>query len=864
MSKTEREQKMIDKTKLTPMMQQYLTIKEQYQDMFVFFRLGDFYELFFDDAIKASKLLEITLTSRAGGEDKIPMCGVPYHAAHTYIQRLIDMGEKIAIVEQTSEPTKGKGLVTREVTKIITPGTFVQEGMFEADSNCYVAAILSENEQHTICYGDISIGKYYYIRNLQNLAAVIDALRIINPLEIVVQEEQHSLFSELFSLFELPKATIETITPTLLETIPAIVCNTFSLLESYLTSVRPDSMLSFQAIFEIEYENAMYMNSTSIASLELFETIKTRNRQGSLLALLDQTKTALGARLLRAWLANPLMSKAQINERLDIVDNLLNNYIERKDLQKKLAKTYDLERLISRISAETAGTRELHQLKITMLALDDIATLLQEAVFHPLIREKWQLIGDLSFVRDELVRALATEDVTSLTDTGLFNPGYSKELDELQEITNGGSQWLLNLEQREKERTGIKNLRVKYNKVFGYFIEISKGNATLVQDDWGYERKQTLSNAERFITEELKQKESQILGAKERLAQLEKQLFLTLCRKITPYRIALQKLADFLAWLDVLQSFAEVSQEYQYVRPTQTDARQVYLQASRHPIIEQVIGSEFIANNVDMTHDDMLLITGPNMAGKSTYMRQIALCSIMHQIGCFVPATRAELPIFDAIYTRIGAQDDLFSGESTFMVEMNEVSGALAHATQASLLLFDEIGRGTATFDGLALAYAIFEYINQHIGAKTLFSTHYHELTDFTKKMPKVRNIHVAASLVNDEIIFHHHIEEGSIEKSYGVQVAKLAHLPERVIDEAKKILTVLEANQPTIDESIIDDENISAILSLNNQNETLQNQNAHYKQLLSEVLAVDLDNLSPRDVVGTLDQLQQKLKGDM
>ena len=853
---------MIDKTKYTPMMQQYLTVKEQYQDMLVFFRLGDFYELFFDDAIKTSKMLEITLTSRsAGGSEKVPMCGVPYHAAHSYIQRLIDMGEKIAIVEQTSEPTKGKGIVTREVTKIITPGTFVQEGMFEAENMCYVAAIYQQDDYFSICYGDISIGKYYYIQHIKDIAAVIDYLRIVEPVEVVFLAQHQEEAQKIFDVMEISGAIIENFALTAIPNIPAEIRENFSLLESYLISVRSDSMLSFQAIFEVEYETSVYMNATTIASLELFETIKSRNRQGSLLSLLDQTKTALGARRLRQWLASPLTNVKRIDERLTIVENLFNNYIERKELQKYLAKTYDLERLISRISAETAGTRELHQLKQTMLALDEIATVIQNPAFHEQIQTRWNAVGDLTFVRDELVRALATEDVNSLTDTGLFNQGYSKELDELQAIAHGGTQWLLELEQREKERTNIKNLRIKYNKVFGYFIEISKGNAALVQDEWGYERKQTLTNAERFVTEELKQKESQILGAKERLAQLEKQLFLELCRKITPYRLSLQKLADFLAWLDVLQSFAEVSQENQYTKPTPSENQAVYIIDSRHPIIEQVIGSEFIANNVDIVHDDMLLITGPNMAGKSTYMRQIALCSIMYQIGCFVPATEAQLPIFDAIYTRIGAQDDLFSGESTFMVEMKEVSSALEHATAKSLLLFDEIGRGTATFDGLALAYAIFEYINQKIHAKTLFSTHYHELTDFTKNMEKVRNIHVAASLVNDTIIFHHHIQEGSIEKSYGVQVAKLAHLPETVITEAKKILTVLEANQPTIDASIIDEENISAILALNHENEQLIEQKNQLEYFLDILQQINLDELSPRAVVEQIDQLQKRVR---
>ena len=853
---------MIDKNLYTPMMQQYLSIKEQYKDTLVFFRLGDFYELFFDDAIRTSKLLEITLTSRAAGtKEKVPMCGVPYHAAHTYIQRLIELGEKIAIVEQTSEPTKGKTLVTREVTKIITPGTFVQEGSFEAATASFVAAILATPAGYIICYGDISIGKYYYMKRIATLTAALDFMRVIAPLELVVLQSQKEEFITLSETLEVLVAVVPAIQKSDKQGIPQEALTVFSLLETYLVSVRSDSMLSFQGIFETEYETGMYMSAATIASLELFETIKNRNRQGSLLSLLDETKTALGTRLLKNYLTNPLMNASKINERLDVVESLVGNYIGRLGLQQKLAKVYDLERLITRITAETAGVRELHQLKLTMQAIAELEQDMHSATFHPTIKESFQQVGDFSFVREELVRALATEDVTSLKDSGIFNKGYAPALDELYEITKGGSQWLIALENQERERTGIKNLRVKYNKIFGYFIEISKGNIGLVQDSWGYERKQTLANAERYITEELKHKEEQILGAKERFDQLERELFLELCRKIAPYRLTLQKLADFIAWLDVMQAFAEVSQKYNYVRPKQTTTQALYLQQSRHPIIEQVMQEQFIANNVDMRQDDMLLITGPNMAGKSTYMRQIALCVILHQIGCFVPAKVAEMPIFDAIYTRIGAQDDIFVGESTFMVEMKEVSLALQQATNKSLLIFDEIGRGTATFDGLALAYAIFKFINEQTQAKTLFSTHYHELTDFTREFPRVRNIHVSASLIDDDIIFHHQIEEGSIEKSYGVQVANLAHLPESVILEAKKVLVVLEANQPSLDTSLLEAEKVEQVLSLHQEKELLENKNHQYQQLLDEILQINLDDHAPRENVEFLDKFQHKLR---
>jgi len=852
--------KKIDKSKQTPMMQQYLSVKEQYNDMLLFYRLGDFYELFFDDAIKASKLLEITLTSR-GGNTEIPMCGVPYHAAHAYIQKLVDFGEKVAIAEQTSEPTKGKALVTREVTKIITPGTFVQEGSFEADTNCYVAACRFNDSSYELAYGDISIGKYYYISDIKDQTALIDALRIIRPLELVFLTIQDNYFAEICEQLGILTTKTEQIIETTNPAIEIKGLKIFSLLENYLLSVRSDSMLSFQSFEAVTYESYMYMSAATSASLELFETIKNRNKQGSLYSLLDQTKSAVGARLLRHWLGQPLVNQVAITERLDIVDYLHEQYLLRVSIQKAIDDTYDIERLISRISAQTAGPRELHQLKQTLLAVNTLENIITNEAKNSLLKEKWQKIGAYQPVLDTLISALAIEDITSLKNTGLFNQGYSPELDELQEIANGGTQWLLDLEQKEKERTGIKTLRIKYNKVFGYFIEISKGQVPLVQDEWGYHRKQTLTNAERYITDELKVKEEQILGAKERLEQLEKQLFFELCEKITPFRLVLQKLADYIAWLDVLQSFAQISQEYKYVRPLTNSTQEIKIKMSRHPIIEQVVGEHFIANDVEMIEHDVLLITGPNMAGKSTYMRQVALCAILHQIGCFVPANQAELPIFDAIYTRIGAQDDLFAGESTFMVEMKEVSQALSQATANSLLLFDEIGRGTATYDGLALAYAILEHIEKYLHAKTLFSTHYHELTEFAGNMSSVSNIHVSATLDGDNIIFHHHISSGSVERSYGVQVAKLAQLPESVIEEAKRILIVLEANHVQVDKSLIESEYVNAVIDLQTTIDNKQQQIMQYQKTLTEIIAVDIDDLSPKQALETLYELQKGIK---
>ncbi|GBU11350.1 methyl-directed mismatch repair protein MutS [Erysipelotrichaceae bacterium] len=845
----------------TPMMQQYLSLKEQYPDTLLFFRLGDFYEMFFEDAIKTSKMLEITLTSRASaGNDKIPMCGVPYHAAHGYIQKLVDLGEKIAIAEQTSEPQKGKTLVDREVVKIITPGTFVQEGTFQAAENCYVAACLKENDSYTVCYGDISVGNYFYMKGLKTTDEALDFLRVINAIELVVLEQHAEELAQIISYFEVQPTVVKQIIPTAYTiNVEAQAC--FSLLETYLNTIRRDSMLSFQDVIEIKYETSMFMSAATVSSLEIFETIKTRSREGSLFSLLDQTKTALGTRKLRHWLTNPLLEATKIENRLDIVSNFMEHYIERLQLQKLLAKTYDLERLITRICSQTAQPRELHQLKQTLAAFEEIRKHIAESVFHPQIKRQLEKLANINEILEELQSALATEDIISLKDSGLFKHGYSQALDELKEISNGGSAWLLDLEKREKERTGIKNLRIKYNRVFGYFIEVSKGNAQLVKEEWGYHRKQTLTNAERFVTEELKQKEEQLLGANERLAQLEKQIFIELCDKIIPYRISLQKIADFIGLIDVLQAFAEVSQKNKYVRPAIGREQSMHIFQSRHPIIEKVTGEHFIPNDVDMLNDDILLITGPNMAGKSTYMRQVAICAIMQQIGCFIPASRAQLPIFDAIFTRIGAQDDLFSGESTFMVEMKEVSLALNQATNRSLLLFDEIGRGTATYDGLALAYAILDYIQGYIHAKTLFSTHYHELTELVGKMDRVRNIHVSATLKNDEIIFHHQIKEGSIERSYGVQVARLAKLPEIVIKEAKELLVVLEANHVEIDATIIESDHIQNTLKKQADFEKTMEQNQILLEKLAEIAAISAEDLSPKQAWKIIEKMQNDIQ---
>ncbi|MGL5042767.1 MAG: DNA mismatch repair protein MutS [Culicoidibacterales bacterium] len=849
------------KVEHTPMMQQYLSLKEEHPDALLFFRLGDFYELFFDDAIKVSKMLEITLTSRAGGQNRIPMCGVPYHAAHGYIQKLVELGKKIAIAEQITEPQKGKTLVERAVTKVITPGTFVQEGTFEASDHSFIAACLKNDGFFAVCYGDVSIGKYYYTDFLKSEEDAVDFLRGVNPVEVVLLNEQQDFFPQVRHYFASVDVSVKAIAnSSVVEDAPLV----FALLETYLASIRTDCMLSFQNLRAVSFEQFMYMSASTLSSLEIFETIKSRNKAGSLLAMLDMTKTSIGTRMLRSWLGNPLMIPTEIEKRQEIVASLLDDYIGRTQLRKLFVKVYDLERLISRICSNSAQPRELHQLKLTLVATAEIIELVNQQKFHPLIMSSFNEVGDYTAVKNELIAALAVEDIQTLKQTGLFNSGYCQQLDELQLIASGGTQWLLDLEQREKERTNIKNLRIKYNKVFGYFIEISKGNIGLVQESWGYQRKQTLANAERYVTEELKQKEEQILGANERLAQLEKQLFIKLCEKIVPFKQEFQKLADCLARLDVLQSFAEVSQQYRYVRPIVNQQGKIDIRKSRHPIIEIVTGDQFIPNDIVMENSELLLITGPNMAGKSTYMRQLAISAIMHQIGCFVPATTASLPVFDAIFTRIGAQDDLFSGESTFMVEMKEVSNALDNATSKSLLLFDEIGRGTATYDGLALAFAILQYITTKTKAKTLFSTHYHELTELVEKFELVKNVHVSATLQDDKIIFHHQIKPGSIEKSYGVQVAQLAHLPQSVIKTAKELLIVLEQNHPTVDASIVDNKHIESVIKQQDKLSDLQNENQKLKTLLKQLLMIEMDDVSPKQAYTLLEKMQKDIQSNI
>lgn len=845
--------------KYTPMMQQYLSIKQDHPDVLLFFRLGDFYELFFEDAIKTSKLLEITLTSRANGEEKIPMCGVPHHAAQGYIQKLIDCGEKIAIAEQTSEPTKGIGLVTREVTKIITPGTFVQEGMFESANVSYMFSCHYQDDFYSLCYGDISIGTYFILERIETATDLVDYLRMINPMEVVIDSKQKKQFllleqqtNYLISFVEMGEYNPKT---KFLE--EEKLYQSFSILMHYLHSVHAESLKNVRQVKQLFPNRYLKLNAATIASLELFETLKTRTKEGSLFGLLNRTKTSLGARKLKQWIAQPLVEQAMIEYRHDIVGNLYDEYLIRKTIQQYLVNVYDIERILARIVLYQAQVRELHQLKITLKSITELKEYIKNTQIHQDIQEK-AVQFDVDYLFSLLDEALATEDIQTLKETGIFKTGYHKELDELRLIAQGGTEWLVDLEQKERIRTGIKNLRIKYNKVFGYFIEISKGNATLVQDDWGYVRKQTLSNAERFITEELKQKEEQILSAAEKITILERFLFQELCQKIIPFREMLMQLADWVAELDVLQAFAEVSQDYGYVRPFLHQTTEIFIEEGRHPIVEQVVGEQFIANDTKMEQEHILLITGPNMAGKSTYMRQVALIAILNQIGCFVSAKKADLPIFDAIFTRIGAQDDLFSGESTFMVEMKEVAYALKHATHRSLLCFDEVGRGTATYDGLSLAYAILKYIQEKLKAKTLFSTHYHELTELSKKLSRVKNVHVSATLEEGNIYFHHHIREGSVEKSYGVQVAKLAHLPLDLIEEASTLLYLLE-QQHQHGMTKVSGEQIKYAAKERALNETLEFENNRLKRQLKLVQDLSLDDMTPKEAWSFLENLQKK-----
>lgn len=784
----------VDMSKVSPAMRQYLELKEQNEDVVIFFRLGDFYEMFFEDAIQISRELELTLTSKnAGLEEKIPMCGIPHHAANVYIEKLVEKGYKVGIVEQLEDPKKVKGIVKRDIIQIISKGTMMDNEFLKEYENNYIGNILDFHHAYSISYTDITTGELFVTMVEHNISTLVSQIVSIGLKEVIVSSKvDKSVISILKNQFKMTVTVTDAIEEGDYESIyqelgDVRYVETIKHLLTYITHTQKRSLAHLMKPVIIENKNYLKMDMHTKRNLELTETLRLKQRNYSLIWLLDRTKTAMGSRMLRQMIESPLISKEEINRRYDVVETLLKEFILKDDLCKLLFDVYDLERLSGRIAFGNANAKDLLQLKNSLKVLPEIKEILTKIHFY----KTFEPVNDLY---DLLEQSIYENPPLSIKEGYLIKEGYNQELDELKDLRKGGKDFIARFEAEEKERTGIKNLKVGYNRVFGYYIEVSKGNTNLVKEEYGYERRQTLSNCERYISPILKEKEALILNAEEKIIDLEYELFTGIREQIKTYIPELQKIAKVISEIDVLQAFATVTEENNYVRPTLNDDNQVYIIEGRHPVVEKVLETEFVSNDIILDQNtNILLITGPNMAGKSTYMRQMAITVIMAQIGCFVPAKEASLPIFDAIFTRIGASDDLVSGESTFMVEMNEANYAIQNATPHSLILFDELGRGTATFDGMALAQSIIEYIHEKIGCKTFFSTHYHELTDLDQTLIHLKNVHVSAHEENGSITFLHKIKEGSIDKSYGIHVASLAGLPSSLIGRADQILNIYE-----------------------------------------------------------------------
>ena len=792
---------MAKEKKYTPMIQQYLDIKEKHPDTLILFRLGDFYELFFHDAEIASRELQLLLTGKSAGvEERVPMCGVPHHAINSYIDKLISKGYKVGIVEQLEDPALAKGLVERDVVQIITPGANID---VKAKDNNYIGCLDLAENRYIFSYADVSTGEIYVENIEKDLVEVCSEITNLSIKEVIVATNFNAKDIMVLKNQKNVLISYENDNNVSIEH-EYILNNVYDLFQrsnvvrllNYLKETQKSSLDYMKQAKVIRSNQSMQIDAFSRNNLELIRTIRSEDTYGTLFWLLDETRTNMGSRLLKKWIMKPLCDIKEITTRQEIVDSLINNFLVRDDLSKDLKDIYDLERLIAKINFGSANGRDMLALKRSLqIAPKLIADL--RALNNDAINAFKGINYDFRDLADLLERAISESVDMTIKEGGIFKKGFDPTLDNLIDLSEGGKSWVANLEAREKEKTGIKTMRVGYNKVFGYYIEVSKGQTSLIQPEWGYERKQTTVNSERYITQELKEQEAAILTAEDRRCSLEYEMFVALRKKVAEYTEQIQDLATLVSYIDCLIAFADVSVENKYVRPTFNENRNVEIINGRHPVIEKVSGSkEYVPNNIVMNKDtDILVITGPNMGGKSTYMRQFALIVIMAQIGCFVPAEKADLMIFNSIFTRIGASDDLVSGQSTFMVEMNETNMALRHADENSLLIFDEIGRGTATFDGMALAQAIIEYIAIKVKAKTMFSTHYHEITRIDKEIPSLKNVHVSVADNGSEVTFLYKIADGAMGKSYGINVARLAGLPEELLERSSEILDSLEEN---------------------------------------------------------------------
>ena len=834
------------KQKYSPMMMQYLGIKEQNKDSIVMFRLGDFYEMFFDDAMVVSKELELALTGKnAGAKERVPMCGVPFHSASGYIQKLVDNGHKVAIVEQLTDPGK-KGIVERGVVQIVTPGTIFDESMTKNKNN-YIACMMIFDFVYTLAFCDITTGEFQVINIDKKDHLLNNQLASMGVKEIVVKSDCTYNFNDSIMVSHYDNETFNEKYRDIFHNIKDLKeIKVSTLLLNYLIETQKRDLEHLQMIEEINNQDFMTMDLYTKKSLELTENSKDHEKYGSLFWLLDMTKSAMGARLLKNYIDRPLLKKEAIEERLDIVEIFTQQFIQRESIKEILKEIYDLERLSSRIAFGNINARDLKWIASSLKVLPELKQQLY-SFNEPLTDQLANQIIDLSHITKLIDDAIIDNPPLTIKEGNIIKDHFNEELDELRYLRDHGKQWLVDFEQKEREKTGIKNLKVGYNRVFGYYIEVTKGSLDLVKDEFEYTRKQSLSNAERFITPELKDMESKILSAQDKIQKLEYVLFTQVRNEIKKEVHLIQDVSKIIARVDVYQSLAMLASENSYVRPVFNDQKIMDIKEGRHGVIEKVMGhGKYVPNDVSIDENSpVVLITGPNMGGKSTYMRQVALIVIMAQIGSFVPAKYANLTIFDQIFTRIGASDDLISGQSTFMVEMLEANNALRFASEKSLILFDEIGRGTATFDGMAIAQAMIEYIASEIHCMTLFSTHYHELTFLEDKGLGIQNVHASARVDNDHLVFEYLIKKGRSNKSYGVNVAKLAKLPDEVINRANLVLETLEENN--VEDCLIEEKQVQVIEKESEVEKYLK--------------TIDPMALSPLDALSTLIELKKLVK---
>ncbi len=849
---------------VTPMMQQYLKTKEEYKDCILLYRLGDFYEMFWDDAVTASRELELTLTGKdCGLPERAPMCGVPHHAIQSYIGKLIAKGYKVAVCEQMEDPALAKGLVKRDVIRVITPGTIVETNMLDEKKNNYIASIYKLGIYYGLAYSDVSTGEFATteITEGNNYTKLLNELSRFEPIEIVVNSELYNetnIITDIKNRFNTYISMrdkildVDVSRPQILSKMP-YANEATSLLLSYIKETQKIDLKHINNIEIYEINKYMVLDSTARKNLELIETLRDKNKKGSLLGTLDKTSTSMGGRLLRRWIEKPLMSIEDIHDRLNGVKELKDAVMTRGEIKDVLKKVYDIERLTGKVAYGTINARDLISLKNSLMQLPELKHLIETADSNIIktLYKQMDLLEDVSKLIDD---AIIDDPPMLIKEGGIIKSSYDEDVNRLRTASTEGKSWVLALEAKEREATGIKNLKVGYNKVFGYYIEVSKGNVSLVPDR--YIRKQTLTNGERYITDELKEIESTILGAQDKVVNLEYEIFIKIRDQIAGQIRRLQQTSNSVATLDVLASLAEVADANGYVMPDVDSSEDIIIKDGRHPVVESLIpAGSFVPNDTTLNTDEdrVNIITGPNMAGKSTYMRQVALITLMAQIGSFVPASYAKIGIVDRIFTRVGASDDLSTGQSTFMVEMNEVSNILLNADKKSLLILDEIGRGTSTFDGLSIAWAVVEYISnkEKIGARTLFATHYHELTELEDKIDGVKNYCIAVKEKGEDIIFLRKIIRGGADESYGVHVAKLAGVPNAVTSRANQILKKLKEDSVINKSETKKQTNVSGQFDLFN-----------YKlgEIAAELDKINLNELTPIDALNILSKMKQKL----